>query len=86
MEYFKDQDILHIVISEEKKADSIELSLNITAELDESGELIGIEILGASSFLLDSVLESPQAKILGLKSRLTNHSSIRLSAAADFCR
>lgn len=67
MAYFKDEDILHIVISEEKEADSIELSPNITAELNESGELIGIEILEASSFLRDTILESSQAKILKLK-------------------
>ncbi|MGQ3684529.1 MAG: DUF2283 domain-containing protein [Candidatus Loosdrechtia sp.] len=67
MTYFKDEDILHIVISEEKEADSVELSPNITAELNESGELIGIEILEASSFLRDSILESTQAKILKLK-------------------
>jgi uncharacterized protein YuzE len=67
MTYFKDEDILHIVISEEKEADSVELSPNITAELNESGELIGIEILGASSFLRDSILESSQAQILKLK-------------------
>jgi uncharacterized protein YuzE len=67
MTYFKDEDILHIVISEEAEADSIELSPNITAELNESGELIGIEILEASAFLRDSILESSQAKILKLK-------------------
>jgi len=67
MTYFKDEDILHIVISEEKEADSVELSPNITAELNESGELIGIEILEASSFLRDSILESSQAQILKLK-------------------
>ncbi len=67
MTYFNDKDILHIVISEEKEADSIELSPNITAELNENGELIGIEILEASAFLRDSILESSQAKILNLK-------------------
>ena len=67
MAYFKDEDILRIVVSEEKEAESIELSPNITAELNESGELIGIEILEASSFLRDSILESSQAKILKLK-------------------
>jgi len=67
MAYFQDEDILHIVISEENEADSIEVSPNITAELNESGELIGIEILEASSFLRDSILESSQAKILKLK-------------------
>ena len=67
MEYFKEEDILHIVISDERESDSVELSPNITAELNESGELIGIEILEASSFLRDSILESSQAKILKLK-------------------
>jgi uncharacterized protein YuzE len=67
MAYFKEEDILHIVISDEKESDSVELSPNITAELNESGELIGIEILEASSFLRDSILESSQAKLLKLK-------------------
>ncbi|MBI5748275.1 MAG: DUF2283 domain-containing protein [Nitrospinae bacterium] len=72
MTYFEDEDILHIVISEGKESDSIELSPNITAELNESGELIGIEILEASSFLRDSILETTQAKILKLKTSHNN--------------
>ena len=64
MNYFKDEDILHLVISDEKEANSVELSPNITAELNESGELIGIEILEASSFIRDSLLEAAQAKML----------------------
>ena len=67
MTYFKEEDVLHIVISDEKEANSIELSPNITAEMNEKGELIGIEILEASSFIRDSILESSQAKILELK-------------------
>ncbi len=67
MTYFKDEDVLHLVISEDKEANSVELSPNITAEINASGELIGIEILGASSFIRDSILESSQAKILELK-------------------
>jgi len=67
MGYFKDEDILHIAISDEKEVNSIELSPNITAEMNEKGELIGIEILEASSFIRDSILESSQAKILELK-------------------
>jgi len=67
MAYFKDEDILHVVISDEKEANSIELSPNITAEMNERGELIGIEILEASSFIRDSILESSQAKILEFK-------------------
>ena len=50
MTYFPKEDILHLVISKEEEANSIELSPNITAELNEKGELIGIEILKASAF------------------------------------
>lgn len=67
MTYFKDEDIIHIAISDEKEANSIELSPNITAEINEKGELIGIEIIEASSFIRDYILESSQAKILKLK-------------------
>jgi uncharacterized protein YuzE len=66
MNYFKEEDILHLVISDEKEAGSVELSPNVTAELNENGELIGIEILEASSFILDSILEVAQAKMLNL--------------------
>ena len=66
MTYFKDEDVLHLVISEEDEASSVELSPNITAELNANGELIGIEILEASSFIRDSILEAAQAKMLNL--------------------
>ena len=66
MNYFKNEDVLHLVISDEKEAASIELSPNITAELNENGELIGIEILEASSFIRDSIMEAAQAKMLNL--------------------
>ena len=64
--YFSEEDVLHLVISEEAEANSVEVSPNITAELNDKGELIGIEILHASAFLRDSVLEGIQAKILNL--------------------
>lgn len=64
MTYFKGEDILHLVVSDEKETGSIELSPNVTAELNEKGDLIGIEILDASSFIRDSILESVQAKML----------------------
>ena len=66
MTYFKDEDVLHLVISEENEASSVELSPNITAELNKDGEIIGIEILEASSFIRDSILEAAQAKMLNL--------------------
>lgn len=66
LSYFSQEDVLHLVISEEAEANSIELSPNITAELNQKGELIGIEILNASVFLRDAVLEGVQAKVLNL--------------------
>ena len=66
MTYFKDEDILHLVISDGNEASSVELIPNVTAELNENGELIGIEILNASSFIRDSILEAAQAKMLNL--------------------
>ena len=71
MEYFEKEDILHMAISDEPEAGSVELSSNITAELNSKGELIGIEILNASDFVRDSILESAQAKMLKLPSAET---------------
>ena len=62
--YFEKEDILHVAISDEPESGSIEVSPSITAELNEKGELIGIEILNASTFIRDSILESVQAKML----------------------
>jgi uncharacterized protein YuzE len=42
------------------------LSPNVTAELNQKGELIGIEIINASAFLRDALLEGVQAKVLNL--------------------
>jgi hypothetical protein len=43
--YFSEEDVLHLVISEEEEAHSVEVSPNNTAEFNDRGELIGIEIL-----------------------------------------
>ena len=37
MEYFEQEDVLHMAISDEPEAGSIELSPNITAELNSKG-------------------------------------------------
>ena len=66
MFYFEKEDVLHLIISDEEEANSVELSPNITAELNERGELIGIEILQASTFVRDSITEAVQAKLLNL--------------------
>ena len=66
MYYFEKEDILHLMVSDEPEANSVEISPNITAELNDTGELIGIEIINASSFLRDLILESVQGKLLTL--------------------
>ena len=66
MAYFETDDVLHLSISDDPEAGSIEVTPNITAELNESGQLIGIEILHASAFVRDSIMESVQAKMLHL--------------------
>jgi uncharacterized protein YuzE len=63
MTYFEKDDVLHLTLSDEAEAASVEINPDITAELNEKGELIGIEILNASTFMRDVVLESVQAKI-----------------------
>ncbi|RKU26472.1 DNA polymerase III subunit alpha [Candidatus Poribacteria bacterium] len=58
MTYFEKEDILHLVISDESESASLELSPNITAELNENGELIGIEILNAIDFIKNTILDA----------------------------
>jgi len=66
MRYFEQEDILHLVVAEDSESRSLELSPNITVELNDRNELIGVEILSASTFLRDTVLESIQAKTFQL--------------------
>ena len=69
MMYFESEDVLHLSISEEPESGSIELSPNITAELNDKGELIGIEIINASSYIRDPILESVQGKLLNFSTK-----------------
>lgn len=62
MTYFEKEDILPLVIFDDPESDSIELSPNITTKLNENGELIGIEILNASAFIQDTILDANFAK------------------------
>ena len=64
MRYFPEQDVIHLAITDEDEMESMELSPNITAELNAEGDLIGIEILKASIFPRDFILESTQAKLM----------------------
>ena len=64
MTYFKDEDILHLLISEGVEASSIEVAPNITVELNAEGDILGIEILNASSFLRDTIMDTVQGKLI----------------------
>ena len=64
MQYFEADDIIHINIQDGPEENSVELSPNITAELNAKGEIIGIEILHASAYIRDNVLETVQGKLL----------------------
>ena len=66
MTYFEDSDVLHVSIATDQESGSVEISPNITAELNDKGELIGVEILEASRFVRDVVMESVQARMLQL--------------------
>ena len=66
MTYFEEDDVLHLSISGEKEASSVEIAPNVTVELNDKGELIGVEILEASRFVRDTVLESVQGRMLQL--------------------
>ena len=67
MKYFEREDVLYWAVSDDPECGSIEISPNITAEYNDKGELIGIEILKASDFIRDSIAESVQAKVLHLR-------------------
>ena len=64
--YFEKDDVLHYAVTDELEAGSVEISRDITAELNDRGELIGVEILNASRFIRDLVMETVQAKMLDL--------------------
>ena len=66
MQYFESEDVIHLAVADGSEVRSIELGPNITVELDKNNELVGIEILNASSFLRDTVLDSVQARTLDL--------------------
>ncbi|HUX52548.1 MAG TPA: DUF2283 domain-containing protein [Spirochaetia bacterium] len=67
MNYFERDDIIHIRIKDGEEANSVEISPNVTAELDDQNDIIGVEILNASKYLRDNILETVQAKLLQSK-------------------
>lgn len=66
LNYYPKEDILYLLIAEGQEMQSVELSPNITAELDAHGELLGLEIVQASNFVRDVLLDTVQGKLLNL--------------------
>jgi uncharacterized protein YuzE len=66
MRYFEAEDVLHLMISEDLEADTVEISADVTAELNGSGEVIGVEILNASRFIYEAVLGSAQGRSINI--------------------
>ena len=66
MAYFEAEDILYLTIAGGPEAQSVELSHDITVEMDAQGQILGVEILNASRFLRDSIMDSIQGRMLHL--------------------
>lgn len=64
MVYFEQEDILHLMVVPGPEAQSIELSPDVTVEMDAKGQILGIEILNASRFMRDSIMDSIQSQML----------------------
>ncbi|MDJ0556759.1 MAG: DUF2283 domain-containing protein [Microcoleaceae cyanobacterium MO_207.B10] len=67
MTSFEKEDILHFTMTNEPEVRSLEINPNITPELNETGELIRIEIINSSAFIRYSILESVQGRLLTVK-------------------
>ena len=69
LRYFEQDDVLHLTIAAGKEMQSVEVYPNVTLELNAEGDVIGIEILDATRFIRDFILESAQAKMLNLSNK-----------------
>jgi uncharacterized protein YuzE len=61
VEYDEEADVLYLISKEGKEEEFIEISPGINVELDQDGNVIGVEILNASK-LLSSVAEPLRRK------------------------
>ncbi len=51
MVYFEQEDILHLMVASGSEAQSIELSPDVTVEMDTDGQTLGVEIVNASQYV-----------------------------------
>lgn len=66
MAYFETEDILYLTIAGGPEAQSVELSPDVTVEMDAQRQILGVEILNASQLLRDSAMDSIQGRMLHL--------------------
>jgi uncharacterized protein YuzE len=64
MVYFEQEDILRFMVAPGPEVQSVELSPDVTVEMDAEGQILGIEILNASRFMRDSIMDSIQSQML----------------------
>jgi uncharacterized protein YuzE len=57
LSYYSQSDVLHYLVAEGEEFSSREVAPGVTLELDEHGKLIGIEILDASQFMRNFIVE-----------------------------
>ncbi len=57
LRYYPESDVLHYLVAEGEEFSSREVAPGVTLELDEHGTIIGIEILDASRFMKNLIVE-----------------------------
>jgi uncharacterized protein YuzE len=57
VKYYPEDDVLYVLIQAGEEAKSVEIEPGVTAELDQGGKIIGIEILDASKYLRKLIQE-----------------------------
>jgi len=63
MKYYSEDDVLYVLIKPGEEAKSVEIEPGVTAELDRSGTIIGIEILDASKYLRKLIQEKLEPQL-----------------------
>ena len=66
MAYFEKENVLHLMVADGPEAKCVELSPDVTVEMDAQGQFLGVEILNARRFLRDSRMDSIQGRMLHL--------------------
>jgi uncharacterized protein YuzE len=61
--YDPEADILYIVVREGPVEDTLEVDEDIFIEVDEKGEIVGIEVWNASKNIIDKIAEAIASKI-----------------------